>query len=139
MGRIDAGPHYEIHSTELAKWLEQQASDCWWNIDGDPLLTGRLSIPCPSDELATELRSLDRPLLVDAGGESEAKGQLVDAMHFARLGKYKRSLLASGPLPPWGNDRFFHMCWKGSSRDWLLIEDSVSANQFLEDASPRAK
>ena len=74
MSSIQEGPHYEIQSSELAAWLEQQGVDLWWNVDGDPLLTGRLTFPCPADELSAELRKLNRALLVQApegrfGGE----------------------------------------------------------------------
>src|SRR5713226_505151 len=57
-------PHYTIASSELADWLEGQGTDRWWSVDGDPLLTGRLSFPCPADEVAGELRRIKRPLLV---------------------------------------------------------------------------
>jgi hypothetical protein len=57
-------PHYTIASPELAAWLVGQGTDRWWNVDGDPLLTGRLSFPCPADELAADLRRIDRALLV---------------------------------------------------------------------------
>ena len=134
MAQIAAGPHFEIPSAEFAKWLEQpHQADSWWNVDGDPLLTGRLSIPCPSDELAAELRKIDRPLLVEAKGEAEAKGQVADATRIGRLARYQGDL--HGSLSPWLNDRFFHLCWKESSHEWLLLEDTVSARQFLEDAA----
>src|SRR3954468_24859301 len=80
MGEILNGPHYEIPSPELAIWLEQQGEDRWWNVDGDPLLTGRLTFPCPADELAAELRRIGRPLLVQAKQDDvDAKGQVIDA------------------------------------------------------------
>jgi hypothetical protein len=51
---IRGGPHYEVPSVELASWLEGLGPDRWWNVDGDPLLTGRLRFPCPAAGLAAE-------------------------------------------------------------------------------------
>ncbi|MFO0965135.1 MAG: hypothetical protein U0793_06060 [Gemmataceae bacterium] len=137
MATIQSGPHYEIPAAEFAKWLEQQAPDSWWNVDGDPLLTGRLSIPCPSDELAAELRDVNRPLLVEAKGDANARGQTIDASKIGSLARFAGNLQAAGRPQPWVNDRFFDLCWKGSANEWLLIEDSESAKQFLEDAAPK--
>ncbi|MFO0929604.1 MAG: hypothetical protein U0736_21670, partial [Gemmataceae bacterium] len=61
---IRAEPHVTVSSAALAEWLERQGVDRWWTVDGDPLLTGRLSFPCPADELAAELRRVNRTLLV---------------------------------------------------------------------------
>src|SRR5579862_5803212 len=33
---IRGGPHYQVSSTDLAAWLEDQGR--WWNVAGDPLL-----------------------------------------------------------------------------------------------------
>ena len=51
---IDERPHYEIMSTELADWLDRQG-DHWWSVTGDWFLGGRISMPCPGDELAWAL------------------------------------------------------------------------------------
>jgi hypothetical protein len=139
MESIQTGRHFEIASSELAKWLEERAPDSWWNVDGDPLLTGRLSIPCPTDELASELREINRPMLVLAKDDPDAKGQVIDASKLGPLTRFAGNLNAPGSLPSWVNDRFFDLCWKGSPRVWLLIEDSESARQFLEEAVPKAK
>ena len=57
MGEILNGPYYEVPSSELAAWLEQQGKDRWWNVDGDPLLTGEMPFPC-----ILFLTSFDEPL-----------------------------------------------------------------------------
>ncbi len=140
MTSIEAGPHYEIPSAELASWLEKNAPDSWWYVDGDPLLTGRMPFPCPTDELATELRKLARPLLIQAPkGDREAKGQQIDASKVGALASRFRETVDSEPLPAWANDRFFFLCWKGSSVEWLLGEDSATAAQFRADAAAQAK
>src|SRR5436309_12319138 len=86
MSLVANGPHFELRSTELAKWLEQQPADRWWTVDGDPLLTGRLSFPCPGDELAAELRKINKLLLVSAKEEmTDAHGQLIPAEKLDKL------------------------------------------------------
>src|SRR5262245_46068768 len=81
---IRGGPHYEVPSVELAAWLEGQGKHRWWNVDGDPLLTGRLTFPCPAARLAAELKKINRPLLVQARkGDAGARGQTIDT---AKLG-----------------------------------------------------
>ena len=27
-------------------------------------------------------------------------------------------------MPPWSEDRILYLCWKGSTEEWLLAEDS---------------
>lgn len=141
MSSIQAGPHYEIPSAELATWLELQGIDLWWNVDGDPLLTGRLSFPCPGDELAKELREINRPLLAQAAkGDADAKAQVIDAGKISQLvSRFAGNLRSTGPLPQWANDRFLYMCWKGSPHEWLLAEDSVTTKQFREPATSKTK
>lgn len=136
MGSIQAGPHYEVQSTELAKWLEEQASHSWWNVDGDPLLTGRVPFPCPTDELAAELRKIDRPLLIQAPqSELEANGQSIDSGKIGALVSYlKDNLHTTVTLPEWADDRFFYLSWKSLPNEWMLTEDSVTAKQFFEVA-----
>jgi hypothetical protein len=129
--RIPVGPHYEVPSSELAAWLEQQGEDRWWNVDGDPLLTGRLTFPCPADELAAELRQINRPLLVQAKkDDAGAKGQPV---HRDKLNEL---------VEHFGRDRLLYLCWKeapyGWLREWLLVEDSVATEQSKADEAAQA-
>jgi hypothetical protein len=135
MATIFDGPHYEISSSELASWLEKNAADSWWNVDGDPLLTGRLSFPCPSDELASELRAIGRTLLIQAvHSDTEAKGQSLKADQVSRtVSKFQSNLFTTGRLHGWANDRLFYCCWKDSPHEWLLTEDSVTAKQAEAD------
>jgi hypothetical protein len=134
------GRHYEISSAELAQWLEQQGG--WWNVDGDPLLTGRLPFPCPADELAAELRRLDRPLFVQAVHSEFApeNGRQLTAENLGKVAaRYAGSLTAPGPVPEFVNDRSLCFRWKGSDQEWVLIEDSVTAKQFREDTAAKPK
>src|SRR5438477_562858 len=73
-------PHFRIESSQLAEWLVKQGKDRWWNIDGDALLTGRLSFPVPGDELAAELLRVKRVLLVqDRRKVPSGRGELITA------------------------------------------------------------
>ena len=113
MASIVTGPHYEIHSTELAAWLEKQGKDRWWNVDGDPLLTGRLEFPCPADELAEELRRLNRPLLVQAK-TPDARGQQVD-----------RNQIDAGPVPIFRSRIGISLPFNAGDANHLLFTDAV--------------
>ena len=138
---IRAGPHYEISSTELAAWLEENGEDRWWNVDGDPLLTGRLSFPCPADELVAALLKIDRALLVRAKkNDNAAKGQLIGK---AKLDQLVERIATEGQLPDHYNlqsgDRVVYLCWKGLPREWLLVEDCQTTAQVKAEQMPQAK
>lgn len=140
MATIQEGPHYELASSELARWLQERAPQTWWNVDGDPLLTGRMSFPCPSDELATELRHINRPLLVQASKtDANAKGQAINADGIPSVKRWLGDVKSAGPPPEGVNDSFFYLCWKGSPHEWLLAEDSETAKQFAGDTASRVK
>jgi hypothetical protein len=141
LASIPVGPHYEIPSSELAAWLEEQGKDRWWNVDGDPLLTGRLTFPCPASDLAAELRKVNRPLLVQAKKEdTEAKGQPVAKSKLDQLvGHFAENLhvIREGELPPWSQDRLLYLRWQGSPQEWLLEEDSETTEQMVPEDQGR--
>jgi hypothetical protein len=138
---LRAGPHYEISSPELADWLLEQGEEQCWNVDGDPLLTGRMTFPCPAAPLARELRKVNRPLLVRAKkGDAEAKGQPIGkdklnevVEHFAENLHVSRD----DEMPKWGGDRLLYLCWKGTSNEWLLAEDSETTEQMKAEDTAR--
>jgi hypothetical protein len=134
---LRAEPHFRISSPELAAWLEAQGTDRWWNVDGDPLLTGRLSLPCPADELAEELRRINRTLLVqDRRKPPSARGGLIVARHLdglaTRLGE---NVQTNGSSPRWANDRLFVLCWEDREEEWLLEEDEETTESSRADAA----
>jgi hypothetical protein len=139
---IRSGPHYEIAAAELAAWLEAKGEDRWWSVDEDPLLAGRLELPCPADELAAELRRISQPLLVQAKKEDvEAEGQIITKEKLDSVaGRLADSLhlIGKGELPPWSDDRQLYLCWKGSTNDWLLSEDSEAARQMQANDAGKA-
>lgn len=132
--------YYQLPAGELAAWIERQGADTWWTVDGDPILTGRLSFPCPGDELSDELRRINRTLLVrDTQERSEAAGQAVDRNALDamvdRLGKH--ASVGAGPQPAWTSDRFLHLCWEGSDQEWLLVEDRETTESSRNDLAVR--
>ena len=134
---IRTEPHFKIPSPALADWLERQGVDRWWNVDGDPLLTGRLSFPCPADELAAELRRLNRTLLVqDRSKSPSGRGQAITAQELdtlvTRLGD---NVAVNGARPGWVNDRLFSLCWEDRGDDWLLVEDEETTERSRQDAA----
>jgi hypothetical protein len=134
---IRAEPHFKIPSVALAEWLERQGVDRWWTVDGDPLLAGRLSFPCPADELAAELRRLNRTLLVQDRRESPSgRGQPVTARELdALVSRLGDNLVIREPRPPWANDRVFFLCWESGGDDWLLLEDEQTTESSRRDAA----
>jgi hypothetical protein len=134
---IRGGPHYELSSAELAAWLEEQGPDRWWTVDGDPLLTGRMTFPCPARFLAAELRKIARPLLVQAKtDDNAAKGQPISKdkidVVVERVGN-NMHMIGGGEKQPWSQDRILYLCWKGSIDEWLLEEDSETSAWFSEE------
>ena len=131
-------PHYEIPAGEFAAWLERHG-DRWWSVDGDPVLTGRLTFPCPGDELAAELRRIGRPVLaLDRRTPPQAKGEVagaevLDALA-ADLGE-SIHVIDGGEKPGWASDRLWDLCWKGSGTDWILTEDTEATEAARRDAA----
>jgi hypothetical protein len=118
-------PHYRIAAAELAAWLESQGTDRWWTVDGDPLLTGRVSFPCPADELAAELRRINRTLLVkDRRQPPSGRGEQIAARDLDALAtRLGDNLRTNGTPPPWASNRVFFLCWEDRADEWLLEED----------------
>lgn len=118
-------PHYELPSTELAAWIEQQGDDTWWCVDGDPDLTSLIPMPCRGEDLARELRHLNRLLLVQATPVApDAAGQLIARDRLDMLVVRRGAgIHLKGPHRPWMDNRELYLCWKGSAEEWLLCED----------------
>jgi hypothetical protein len=130
-------PHYKMAAAELAAWLEGQGTDRWWNVDGDPLLTGRLSFPCPADELAAELRRINRTLLVqDRRRLPSGRGEQIVASDLdglaTRLGE---NIQTNGAEPAWAKNRLFFLCWEDRGDEWLLVEDEETTERSRADAA----
>ncbi len=114
---IQDEPHYELPASALANWIEGQGLDRWWTVDGDPVLGGQMSLPAPGDELAAELRRLDRPLFVfDKCRNPGARGQVIGEDQLDELVDRLGDDVATA-------NRLLYLSWKGSDVPWLLIED----------------
>lgn len=139
---IQAERHYEVSSVELAAWLERQG-DAWWTVDGDPLLTGLLPFPSPGDELATVLRRLNRPLLVqDRRAEPKGNGERIDSNELEELVTTFGNnihMINGGPRPAWAGDRLFFLSWKDSPGEWMLVEDRETAESNRTDVAAAGK
>jgi hypothetical protein len=73
----------------------------------------RLEFPAPPDELATEIRHIDRPLFV-ADPNKTGSGEEITADEINQV-------LDSDE---WGHRRLM-LQWKGAKEDWLLVQDEA--------------
>jgi hypothetical protein len=111
-------PHYTLPAAELARWIESQP-DKWWWVDGDYWLMSVLDLPCPSDELAPEIRKVGKDLLVyDITPASTAHGQVIGADQLDALADTRN----------WRHIPMYLMSWADSDEEWELR----SGNSFEE-------
>ena len=116
------GSYLEIAAQELAKWLCDDP-DIYWTVDGDPILSGMLSLPCPGDELAEALRKVDKPLMIlDRKECLQGRGEPVRASDLD-------SLVETEEL----DARVLQFCWKGSDIEWILIEDEETSESTSDE------
>jgi hypothetical protein len=108
--------------------------------DGDPLLTGRLSLPSPADERAAELRQINRILLVaDRRRTPSEHGEPIAAPDLnALVTRPGDNLQANGMKPAWADDRVFFLRWQDRGDEWLLIEDEETPARSRNDAAVAA-
>jgi hypothetical protein len=110
-------PHYTLSAASLAGWIESQP-ETWWSVDGDPLLTGTVDFPCPSDELAPAIRKEGKDLLLyDRTPASRAHGEPIAGEKLDGLADRNNRRRA----------RIFLLNWIDSDIDWLLVEDEAMA------------
>ncbi len=123
MADVTDFPYFVIEANVLANWVEEQ-KDVWWNVDGDKKLMSKLNFPCPSDELAAELKKVSGEMLAyDWREEPEAEHQEIDGEKFAELANTDNN----------SKCRTFLLSWRYSPRDkWLLSED-LDAAKDAED------
>ena len=136
-------PHFQVPSSDLAAWIEKQGKETWWNVDGDTRLTDRLTFPCPGDELADELRRIDRSLMVfDPKERSAADGALIGEDDIDglvdRLGNYQKY---EGKKPAWADNRVLYCQWTDGNEEWMLSEDRETSigNQHDQLTTPAKK
>jgi hypothetical protein len=106
-------PHYTLPAAELARWIESQPEQWWW-VDGDPWLMSVLDLPCPSDELAPEIRKVGKDLLLyDKTPGSTAHGERIRADQLDALADRRN----------WRRRRTYVLTWVDSDEEWELRED----------------
>jgi hypothetical protein len=134
-------PHYELPAAELAAWIEQQGADQWWTVDGDWVLPGRMAFPCPGDELAAELRRINRPLLIaDNDKNPAAQGQPITRAKLDALAcRFGRPTPAGARRPPWADDGVFLLRWKDRQEEWLLVDDEFATEGYQRDLLEQEK
>jgi hypothetical protein len=117
-------PHAEVPASVLADWVEQQGLDRWWFVDDDPLLCDLMWLPGPGDELAKQLRRVGRPLLVGLPvGPAEVREPVRTAEELAPWVQRSRRYA----YPKLYSERLLHLKWKDRPEEWLLVEDSPTA------------
>lgn len=121
---------YELPADELATWIEQAGDSSWWSVDGDPLLTGIQSVPCPGSQLAEAIRKVGKALLIakdDIVLEGSAKpsktAKLSDLDAFAKIEKNV------GDNQKAYQNRKLILKWKDQKYPdiWYILEDKQSA------------
>ena len=132
--------YYEISAVELAAWIEQQGEDRWWNVDGDPRLTGLMFFPAPGDELAAMVRRINNPLLVwDKNHSPQALGQVITRQQLDSLVSsvgedfQQAKWEIPDPKPEWWWDRRLFLRWKDKPDQWILLEDSETTKKNREE------
>ena len=99
-----------------------------WLVDGDPELTSRICFPCPGDELANELRRIDRDLIVYTNKSlGMDDGLQIDSRVLPRLADTENR----------HHERNFLARWESSDIEWLLSEDKSAAEAFADVAMER--
>jgi len=117
----------------LADWLEQQGSESWWSVDGDPTLEQSVNFPCDSDTLADDLRARKELLLVGVPEDAAWSGDAISSAE---------DLDAAVQTDEHGN-RVLELRWSQQSyaQRWILCEDkgiariARSATQGAEHAA----
>ena len=110
-------PYYTIGAADLAQWLAQQPN-CWWNVDGDPVLTSLVDFPCPSGEIAEAVGKLERTARVfDPREDAHPNGEPIDPKQLNELANTENNSHA----------RTFLLRWESGEVQWLLAEDPDAA------------
>jgi len=118
------GLYLRIDAEELAKWLCLN-SDLYWTVDGDPVLSGMLSLPCPGDELAGALRKIGTSLMVlDRDARLQERAGPIGASDLDGLVETEEL-----------DARVLQFRWNDSDVEWLLIEDEETSVSASADAT----
>lgn len=106
-----------VRADDLADWIERQP-DMWWSVDGDPQLKGIVDFPCPSDELAPEIRRMGKNLVLLDKESPTGEDEMVDSRKLDHM------------TFDFGNDKALYLSWEDSDSDWVLREDKDAIRLF---------
>lgn len=129
---------YELPAGELAAWIERQGDTSWWTVDGDPLLTGMQSVPCPGSQLAKVIRALDKTLLVSKDdSELDHASDAPAATTASELDTFVKQEKTLGDNQEEYENRKIILKWKDPKHSdvWYLLEDRQSAKWAKEYTS----
>ena len=106
-----------VQAQMLAEWLSRNASDKLWSVDGDDRLASSLDFPCPTDELATVLGSINMMIQVQTPSA-------IDELNVSNLDQAIFRIPAS-PEATEATLISFNLYWEDQSQDdsWILSED----------------
>ncbi|MEE8452297.1 MAG: hypothetical protein V3R99_10295 [Thermoguttaceae bacterium] len=117
------GVYVPLAAQVLADWLDRDP-DLYWTVDGDRRLATKISSPCPGDELAGVLRTIDQPLLVfDRRQPSPAKQKSVDVSQLDGLVETEEL-----------RTRVLQFQWEDSPTEWILIEDKETSESVARES-----
>ncbi len=109
MSVTDQAKTYETSAAALGAWLRANGGESWWSIDGDPDLTGKMSFPSSTEDLAAALEERgDAVLLLSASSTLRAP-----------VGPAE---VEKAVMKDTAGNRVLQLSWPGGEA-WLLIED----------------
>lgn len=129
---IEDNPRYGFEAEEVAEWLdrrgkrwkEQHDEDLYWTVDGDPRLGSVLFVPCPTDELAEQVRKIgERLRVVDPRGPTRPAGGGANRPTLDQL--LEEDELGVPVLA---------LAWNDSDNIFLLIEDEETSDSINREA-----
>ena len=116
--------YLKVDAEELARWLCRDP-DAYWTVDGDPVLAGMLSFPCPGDELADALRKIGNSLLVlDREASLQEQAEPIASSDLNVLVEEKEL-----------DSRVLQFRWNDSDIEWLLIEDEETSESVSREVT----
>lgn len=117
----------DVDVSALAGWLDKEAGDRLWTVDGEPWISGLLDLPCPGRELAATLKKL--------GGRVRVFGQqgaqVNSPAELAKLAAHEED-----------GARVFEVAWlrEGAPGEhWILSEDTIAEKAEAERAEEEAR
>lgn len=122
------GMYVPVAVRVLADWLDREP-DLYWTVDGDRKLATKIGSPCPGDELAGVLRTIDQALWVfDRRQPSSAKQKSVDVSQLDELVETEEL-----------HTRVLQFHWEDSPDEWILIEDEETSDSINREAASQSE